>query len=92
MSKIKIYNIEWNWVVDPYDEPISTQISVGACPFDVWGDEPDDWTESQTGFDQSIFHFLESLDELKSYCKNDGAGEWHIIKYEFCREADLSKI
>ena len=91
-TKVKIYNIEWHWNDDPNKTIGSTQVTVGACPFEVWGDEPDEWTENQTGFDLSIFHFFESLDELKSYCSNDGTGEWRIISYEFQRVADLSQI
>jgi hypothetical protein len=92
-TKVKIYNIEWHWNDDPNKTIGSTQVTVGACPFEVWGDEPDEWTENQTALDLSIFHFFESLDELKSYCSNwAGADEWRIISYEFQRVADLSKI
>jgi len=91
-TKVKIYNIERKWNDETSDTVVSDQVAVGACPFEVWGDEPDEWTESQTILDQRIFHFFESLDELKSYCGNDGTGEWHIIGYEFQCGADLSQI
>jgi hypothetical protein len=92
-TEVKIYNIEWNWNDEPNKVMGSTQVAVGACPFEVWGDEPDEWTENQTGFDLSIFHFFESLDELKSYCGDVGGGvEWRIISYEGIRVADLLKI
>lgn len=91
-TKIKVYDITWNWTVDPYDEPSSTQVTVGADPFEVWGDDMDEWTDQQVGFDQNIWHFFEDMDELKSYCKNDGEGEWYIESYEFDYEDDLANI
>ena len=91
-TKVKIYNIERHWNEEKSDTAVSDQVAVGACPFEVWGDEPDEWTENQTDFDLSIFHFFESLDELKSYCDDIGGVEWRIISYEFQRVADLSQI
>jgi hypothetical protein len=91
-TEVKIYNIERKWNDEPNKVTSSTQVAVGACPFEVWGDEPDEWTESQKVFDLSIFHFFESLDELKSYCDDIGGVEWRIISYEFQRVADLSQI
>jgi len=92
-KKVKIYNIERNWNDETSDTIVSDQVAVGACPFEVWGGEPDEWTENQTGFDQRIFHFFESLDELQSYCGTTSAiNEWNIISHEFYREAYLSKI
>jgi len=51
----KIYNIERKWNDEASETTTSDQVVVGACPFEVWGDEPDEWTENQTVFDQSIF-------------------------------------
>ena len=91
-TKVKIYNIERKWNDEASETTTSDQVVVGACPFEVWGDEPDEWTENQTVFDQSIFYFFDSLDELKSCCGENGTREWHIISYEFYRDADLSRI
>jgi len=91
-TKVKVYTIEWNWSVDPYDEPSFSRVTVGANPFDVWGDDMDKWTEEQDGFDQTVWHFFEDMDELKSYCKNDGEGEWYIESYEFDHDDDLANI
>ena len=91
-TKIKVYDIAWNWTVDPYDKPSETQVTVGANPYDVWGDNPDDWTLDQTEWDQRIWHFFEDMDELKSYCLNNGKGEWYIESYEFDFEDDLANI
>ena len=91
-TKIKVYTIEWNWSVDPHDEPSFTRVTFGADPYEVWGDNPDEWTEEQTGWDQTIWHFFEDMDELKSYCVNDGKGEWYIESYEFDHDDDLADI
>lgn len=91
-TKIKVYDVAWNWTVDPYDEPCETQVTVGANPFDVWGDNPDEWTLDQTEWDRSIWHFFEDMDELKSYCVNNGKGEWYIESYDFDYEDDLANI
>lgn len=91
-TKVKIYNIERHWNEEKSDTVVSDQVAVGACPFEVWGNEPDEWTENQTGFDQRIFNFFESLDEMQSYCGSNKTGEWSILSHEFYREADLLKI
>ena len=91
-TKIKVYTIEWNWSVDPYDEPSFSRVTVGADPYEVWGDDPDEWTEEQVGWDQTIWHFFEDMDELKSYCVNDGKGEWYIKSHEFDHELDLATL
>ena len=92
-TKVKVYDITWNWTVDPYDEPAETQVTVGADPYKVWGAHPDEWTEEQTEWDQTVWHFFKDMDELKSYCKdNVRNGEWYIESYEFDYDDDLANI
>ena len=99
-TKVKVYNITWNYAKNPSDEDSCTQVSVGACPFEVWGDD-DDWTENQEGFDQRIWHFFDNMDELKEYTVPcDGAtgnhafidDEWYITSYDFSKELDLATL
>jgi len=90
-TKIKVYTIEWNWCDGSDDSTLPNLVTVGACPFEVWGDE-DDWTENQLAFDQQIHYWFEDMDELKSYCVNDGKSEWHINSYAFDHDNDLSQI
>jgi hypothetical protein len=92
-TKVKVYNITWNWDIDPYDEPSETQVTLGACPFELWGDDTDKWTEEQVGFDQSIWHFFNDEEDFQSYVgKKEDGGDWHIIDYEFSHEEDLAEI
>ena len=99
-TKVKVYNITWNYAKNPSDEDSCTKVSVGACPFEVWGDD-DDWTENQEGFDQRIWHFFDNMDELKEYTVPcDGAtgnhafidDEWYITSYDFSKELDLATL
>ena len=92
-TKVKVYDIIWNWDIDPHDEPCNSQVTVGADPFEVWGDELDDWTEEQIGFDQEHWHFFEDEEDLQTYVgKKEERNNWHIIKYEFSHEVDLTDI
>mgnify|MGYP003129269288 CR=1 FL=1 len=78
MAKIQIYDIEWSWCDEP-NEPRFSQVCVGFCPFEEWGDDMDKWTSNQTRFDESIWHFFEDVEELKEYTQVDG--DWFIKSY-----------
>jgi len=79
--EIQIYDIEYCWFDEP-NKPRFTQVSVGFCPFEEWGDDMDKWTSDQTRFDESIFHFFEDIEDLKHYAReDDGKGEWFIKEY-----------
>ena len=77
---MQIYDIEYTWFDEP-NEPRFTQVSVGFCPFEEWGDL-EDWTSEQTRFDESIFYFFENIEELKEHTVNDNKGEFLIKSYE----------
>ena len=90
-TKIKVYSLEWNWSDGSDDSTLSNLVTVGACPFEVWGWE-DEWTESQTEFDARIHYWFEDMDELKAHCGNDGKSDWYIKSYEFDHDNDLADI
>ncbi len=90
-TKVKLYRIEWRWSDGSDDSSPPTLVAVGANPYEVWGDEYE-WSDNQFGFDNDIHYWFEDMDELKSYCVNDGKGEWYIKSYEFVREHDLAEI
>jgi len=90
--EIQIYDIEYCWFDEP-NKPRFTQVSVGFCPFEEWGDDMDEWTSDQTRFDESIFHFFENIEELKEHTVNDDKGEFLIKSYEpFEKPFDPSTI
>ena len=99
-TKVKVYNITWNYSKNPSDGDSHTRVSVGACPFEVWGDDLD-WTESQQEFDQRIWHSFDNMDELKEYtvpCEGATGNhafiddEWYITSYDFDHELDLATL
>jgi hypothetical protein len=90
-TKIKVYRIEWKWSDNSDDSSPPTLVAVGANPYEVWGDEYE-WSVNQFEFDHRIHYWFEDMDELKSYCKNDGEGEWYIESYEFEYDDDLANI
>lgn len=92
-TKVKVYNITWNWDIDPYDKPGETQVALGACPFELWGNDINEWTEEQFFFDQTIWHFFDDEKDFQSYVgKYEDGSDWHIINYEFSHEEDLAEI
>ncbi len=88
---IQIYNIKMYWYDDP-SQPSFYRVSVGFCPFEEFGDDLEDWTDSQTAFDESIFYFFQDLEELKEYTKKSGLGEWYIEKYDLDETINLEDI
>ena len=80
-----------------YDEPSQPnfyRVSVGFLPEREWGDDLENWTDSQTAFDETIFYYFEDLEELKEYTQKEGVafGEWYIEKYDLDETINLEDI
>ena len=88
---IQIYNVKMYWYDEP-SQPYFYRVTVGLCPEREWGDNLENWTDSQTAFDETIFYCFEDLEELKEYTKKNGYGEWYIEKYDLDETINLEDI
>jgi len=88
---IQIYNIKMYWYDEP-SQPYFYRVSVGFDPFEEWGENDIEWTNSQSEFDESLFYCFEDLEELKEYTKKNGYGEWYIEKYDLDEIINLEDI